>query len=318
MEDYEGELFEKEDEMLEERRQDSSRGPTEVVHGDWKSISFDEVELEDQIGGGSVGLVHRGKYLGQAVALKTLFDVRIDEDLKREYLDELLVLSQLRHPNIVHLYGACMVPPNLFYVMELCQRSLFDLLHNCRRDIGTRERVTMALDVSRALNYLHSRSPPIIHRDLKSLNLLLAGEKGPVKLCDFGLVRTSLTSAGTPAYMAPELLQERPFNKSVDVYAFGILLWEIFYREIPFKGYEASDIRGVVVSGGRPKIPRGACPPEISRLMCRCWSQNPPQRPTSGDIESFTLELQRATPEHEVLKGMASVGEDCLDDLLRK
>ena len=72
MEDYEGELFEKEDEMLEERRQDSSRGPTEVVHGDWKSISFDEVELEDQIGGGSVGLVHRGKYLGQAVALKTL------------------------------------------------------------------------------------------------------------------------------------------------------------------------------------------------------------------------------------------------------
>ncbi|CAM9305926.1 unnamed protein product, partial [Laminaria digitata] len=182
------------------------------------------------------------------------FNSRIDDALKQEYLDELLVLSQLHHPNIVHFYGACMVPPHLFYVMELCQRSLFDLLHNCRRDIGTRERVEMALDVSKSMEYLHSRSPPIVHRDLKSLNLLMAGEDGPVKLCDFGLVRTTVTTAGTPAYMAPELLQNRPFNKSIDVYAFGVLLWEVFSREIPFNGYEAADIREAVVGGGRPKV----------------------------------------------------------------
>ncbi|CAM9271886.1 unnamed protein product, partial [Sphacelaria rigidula] len=135
--------------------------------------------------------------------------------------------SQLDHPNIVHLHGACMTPPRLFYVMELCEMSLFHLLHQCRRCIATKARVRMALDISRSMAYLHSRDPPIIHRDLKSLNLLLASDNVTVKLCDFGLVRTTVTAAGTPAYMAPELLQGRPFNKTVDVYAFGILLWEV-------------------------------------------------------------------------------------------
>ena len=85
-------------------------------------------------------------------------------------------------------------------------------------------------------------APPIIHRDLKSLNLLVADD-GKIKVCDFGLVRTKHTNAGTPAYMAPELLHSRAFNKSVDVYAFGVLLWEMLALEIPYSGWDVLEIK---------------------------------------------------------------------------
>ncbi|CAM9587396.1 unnamed protein product [Ectocarpus sp. 12 AP-2014] len=307
-------MHQEEDEYGDETFEEEDEVPPSVS---WKTIEFDEIFLGERLGGGSVGLVHRGQYKGKNVAVKTLFDRRIDEGLKREFQDELLVLSQLSHPNIVRFYGASMIPPNLFFVMELCQRSLFDLLHHCRRAIDVRRRVGMALDVSRAMEYLHSRSPPIIHRDLKSLNLLLAGTEGPVKLCDFGLVRTTVTAAGTVAYMSPQLLLGQPFNKSVDVYAFGVLLWEIFSREIPFNGFEVADIREAVVSGGRPTVPRGDCPHEISSLMCRCWSENPQQRPAFGEIEEILRELQHSTAAATELQGAETTG-DCLDDLLRK
>lgn len=77
---------------------------------------------------------------------------------------------------------------------------------------------------------------------------------GLAKLFVVLIIRTAVTAAGTPAYMAPELLQERPYNKSIDCYAFGIVLWEIFSRAVPFSGYEAADVKEAVVSGGRPKV----------------------------------------------------------------
>eukprot|EP00752_Nemacystus_decipiens_P011886 g10539.t1 len=315
---YGNEQFE-EDEIQQSLPESTSQGEIDEPQPQsgfcsWNAISYDDLELGEQLGGGSMGLVHRGTFEGKPVAVKTLFNRRIDEVLTREYVDELLVLSQLHHPNIVRFHGAG-IPPSLFYVMELCERSVFDLLHVCPRALHTRQRVAMALDVSKAMGYLHSRSPPVLHRDLKSLNLLVAKEDGPVKLCDFGLVRTTVTSAGTPAYMAPELLEDRPYSKSVDVYAFGILLWEIFSRAIPFAGFSAADIREAVVSGGRPKVPRGN-PSEVGQLMCRCWCQDSRQRPPFDEVEDLLQESLRSTPATTELEGMES--GDCLDDLCRK
>mmetsp|Transcript_50125 Transcript_50125/g.64246 ORF Transcript_50125/g.64246 Transcript_50125/m.64246 type:complete len:175 (+) Transcript_50125:687-1211(+) len=168
-----------------------------------------------------------------------------------------------------------------------------------------------------AMKYLHDRNPIIIHRDLKSHNLLIS--RGIVKLCDFGLVRTKVSQAGTPAYMAPELLNGSTFNKSVDVYSFGILLCEIFAQEIPFNGYELDDLRRAVIRGERPRVPSLDTPQVIKTLMAESWHHNPQQRPEFVQIEAELIRLLQNTPQHsevESLESASGFGGDALDDLL--
>ena len=98
----------------------------------WFAIDFSDIEVGERLAGGGVGEIHKGWFRGQAVALKTLFDPRINEELKKEYMDELIVMSKVKHSNIVNFLGASMVPPNLCFVMELCECSLYDILHKDR------------------------------------------------------------------------------------------------------------------------------------------------------------------------------------------
>jgi len=187
--------------------------------------------------------------------------------------------------------------------------------------------VQIAVDVAAAMAYLHEdQSPSVVHRDLKSHNLLI-DRRGVVKLCDFGLVRTKTSLAGTPAYMAPELFNSDGagggggggYNKSVDVYAFGVLLWEIFAQEIPFSGYDIDGIRSAVGRGDRPRIPTVDTPQDIRKLMAECWHQSPAERPEFGSILRELKELLRTTPERselEELETAGGFGGDALDDLL--
>jgi len=235
----------------------------------WENIDFEEIEIGDKIGGGGIGVIYNGWWRGESVALKTLFDTRIGDDLKREYMDELLVMSKVKHSNIVEFKGACMTPPNLCFVMEICECSLYSLLHVDRVSFNEKENITMATDIAYAMEYLHAQTPAIIHRDLKSHNVLRA-YNGSMKVCDFGLVMNKNTTAGTPCYMAPELFENRSFNKTVDVYAFGVLLWELFAMELPFKMLDVQEIRRRVCNGERPRIP-SYCSPRVTRLIERCW-----------------------------------------------
>lgn len=142
------------------------------------------------------------------------------------------------------------------------------------------------------MEYLHAQRPAIVHRDLKSHNVLKAFD-GSLKVCDFGLVKVRSAQAGTPQYMAPgnmhspagntmtnsififefqtELFENKPFNKSVDVYAFGVLMWELFTSDIPFYMVDVSDVRRRVVSGDRPKLPSSGLPSSCSRLITQAW-----------------------------------------------
>ena len=125
------------------------------------------------------------------------------------------------------------------------------------------------IDVASAMEYLHSLRPCIIHRDLKSLNVLRS-KQGSLKICDFGLVTTRNTQAGTPAYMAPELILNQTFNKSVDVFSFGILLCEMYSRVVPFVGVDSFEIRERIVAGERPVISY-SCPQKCAKLIKQCW-----------------------------------------------
>ena len=164
----------------------------------WELISLEELELGEQVARGAMGAVHSGHWRGIPVAAKTLHDTSSAALAKTE--QELLVHAALRHPRVVALLGAKLTPPDCWIVMGRCECSLFHRLHaRGGLDLERRALVHMAIQVAEGMAYLHSRSPPVVHRDLKSHNVLLDAQ-GDCKLCDFGLVNMKEVTAGTPNY----------------------------------------------------------------------------------------------------------------------
>jgi serine/threonine protein kinase len=165
----------------------------------------------------------------------------------------------------------------------------------------------MLQDIAQGMNYLHSLSPPIIHRDLKSLNLLLSepviGPTDPIllKITDFGVSKTlsepelMTGQMGTCHWMAPEVLSSQPYSLPADVYSYGIVMWEIMTRQTPYKGKNPAQILyGVVNQQERPS--QALIPPTIPStlrgLMTKCWHQDPSNRPTFDQILTILDSLQ--------------------------
>lgn len=254
-----------------------------VAAEELQEIHLKDIYIGDQIGGGGFAIVYEGEWGGKSVALKTLFDPRVDKRLRDEYNNELEVMSKLCHKNIVKIYGACVKAPKLCMVMELCTMSIFNLLHNTTEEITEKTIVRLLLECAEGLEYLHNRKPSIIHRDVKTQNILVTNDL-KVKLCDFGLVNTTATTAGTPAYMAPELLADSMYSKKVDVYAFAVVVWECISRSIPFQSWDPRDIREFVTRGERLKIPFSGCPKVCGKLIERCWDHDQEKRPEFTNI----------------------------------
>jgi mitogen-activated protein kinase kinase kinase 9 len=138
-------------------------------------------------------------------------------------------MEALRHPNIVMFLGACTKPPHFAIVLEYCEGgTIWALLQKQSQELSWEERRDLALDVARGMNYLHERTIPILHRDLKSLNLLL-DHKRRVKLADFGwtkgLQNYMTGKIGTYQWMAPEVISAYQYTEKADVFSFGIILW---------------------------------------------------------------------------------------------
>lgn len=158
--------------------------------------------------------------------------------------------------------GCCPSIPNIVIVYELVDSSLFQLLHVKRTtDIPLRSKVKIALDCARVYLYMHNLG--IAHRDIKSQNVLIDPSYN-VKVCDFGLAKFfadigsgTMQWAGTPCYMAPELFQKRQYDESVDIFAYGTLLWEILERKVPFDGFEPGEIRAKVEQGEQLRVNYG-------------------------------------------------------------
>ena len=258
-----------------------------------------------------------------AVAVKQLVLDRIDEANLRDFYAEVALMKTLRHPNIVGFLGACSDP--ICLVTEYCSNgNLFNILQNKAKG-GTpltwRTLLGFALDEARGMQFLHAHEPVIIHRDLKSLNLLL-DRQWTLKISDFGLSRFKAKDAGlmtgacgTYHWMAPEVITSNTYAESADVFSFGINLWELITREIPYSDKYAQPVQiamAVVNRQERPTVPASiaaaikACPAnraaeaaaahgtalgaevqggvQYLRLMRRCWSQGPAQRPTMAEI----------------------------------
>ncbi|GBG27743.1 Mitochondrial dicarboxylate/tricarboxylate transporter DTC [Hondaea fermentalgiana] len=205
----------------------------------------------------------------------------------------------LEHANIVCLLGTCIIQNRFHLVMDKCDLSLDDLLYES--ETGTA--VALALDDKEAvlrgiacgLEYLHGKL--VVHRDLKPANVLLSRDLGLVKLADFGLatqleanssIADTVSSVGTPAYMAPEVLQAPArWTTRADIYAFGIVMWEVYHGKSPFEHsvHSISDLETRVLSGERPIISDEVdVRLWVVRLIEKCWEHDPQERPRASEI----------------------------------
>ncbi|KAK4710104.1 hypothetical protein R3W88_004617 [Solanum pinnatisectum] len=204
-------------------------------------------------------------YCCQEVAIKVLKPEQLNMDILKEFSQEVFIMRKIRHKNVVQFIGACRQPPNLCIVTEFMSRgSIYNFLHKQKGAFKLPTLLKVAADVSKGMNYLHQNN--IIYRDLKTANLLM-DEHGAVKVGDFGVARVQAqtgvmtTETGTYRWMAPEVIEHRPYDHKADVFSFGKVLWELLSGEIPYAHLTPLQAAiGVVQQGLRPRIPEFAHP----------------------------------------------------------
>lgn len=260
---------------------------------------LEDVKLERFVGQGAFGTVYQGWWGDQKVAVKVLSSDFASEQQRNSLHREVQILSRLDHPNIVTFYGACMFPPDFCIVEELVEGgSLHAVLHDQHRPLSYVEVLRLCRDIACAMTYLQ---PTVIHRDLKSHNVLLTTD-GHAKVCDFGIAKfkegTYLTlntgGMGTAAYMAPELFSCKKVTEKCDVFSFGVLLWEMITRREPWSEF-TNFMQFVMMVGVQKKrlpIP-DECPKKLRSMMQRCWSDDPHKRPSFAELlRKFDLLLK--------------------------
>ena len=261
--------------------------------------------------------------------------------------NEVFLMRELQHANLVRFFGAQMKPPSLCIVMELMKGSLADLLYG-KLSKGVEQ--TLAPDSARTLSvlqgiaggmgFLHEHS--VIHRDLKSANVLF-NRQLQVKLCDFAFSKFKLaagenswggaassaafeSTVGTPAWMAPEVLRGDEYTMRADVYSFGVLVWETMARRQPWRELNGFQIINAVGMEGRCLSFSNAegsgetgAPLLWRRVAASCWERNPKRRPTFAQLDGVcraaTQQLAEGTAKllasaQEPTAAQASAGMD--------
>lgn len=267
-------------------------------------LTIDQLKFDQVIGSGGFGEVSIGHFIptGQKVAIKKLHTIENNQRNRALYDREVTSLANHRHRFLLPFIGFTQEAPFCIVTKYIPNGSLYKILH-CEEENGvelTPTQLTMiAYGISSGMKYLHSKK--IIHRDLKTQNILLDEHYFPI-IADFGSSRKHemdqpMTGLfGTTNYMAPEFIQGEEYNEKVDVYSFGLILWEMLTNSVPFQGLESAQvIYTVVVQQSRPPIPENT-PPYLSKLIMQCWSPDPNERPSFEKIvplfEKSVVEFQ--------------------------
>ncbi|GBG83601.1 hypothetical protein CBR_g37405 [Chara braunii] len=261
--------------------------PSNVSNDDWE-LDNSQLKVVSKIASGSFGDLFKGTYCGQVVAIKFLKPERMSDTSQKEFAQEVFIMRKVRHKNVVQFIGACTKPPNLAIVTEyMSGGSVYDYLRKHKVALRLPLILKIGIDVARGMDYLHQNN--IVHRDLKAANLLL-DENEVVKIADFGVARIKVhngimtAETGTYRWMAPEVIEHRPYDHKADVFSFGIVLWELLTGKIPYVDLTPLQAAvGVVNKGLRPAIPKN-CHPRVMDIMEACWRTNPAERPEFSEI----------------------------------
>ncbi|KAK8642322.1 hypothetical protein V6N13_011670 [Hibiscus sabdariffa] len=288
------------------------------IHGsenDVLEIDTTLLKYESKLTSSSYGDLYKGIFCGQDVAIKVLRTGHLNENLRKEFTQEVNIMRKIRHKNVVQFIGACTSPPTLCIVTEFMSGgSIYDLLHKQKSGFKLPFLLKVAIDVSKGMSYLHQNS--IMHRDLKAANLLM-DENGVVKVADFGVARVQAqpgvmtAETGTYRWMAPEfpslnfiqlsdilsalgpwkVIEHKPYDHKADVFSFGVVLWELLTGKLPYENLTPLQAAvGVVQKGLRPVIPKHTHP-NLVELLERCWQQDPSLRPEFSEISNILEDL---------------------------
>ncbi|KAK6975623.1 serine/threonine-protein kinase drkB [Biomphalaria glabrata] len=268
---------------------------------DLKKVKLDKNDVtyseRDLVGDGTFSQVFRGDYKGTTVAVKRLkFPLQSTD--KNYFAAEVSMLQKLHHPNVLSLLGVCNIRKLTHIVLEFMPGgNLHNLLHGTSRmTLGSDVFYKVARDISSGVYYLHHRQPPVLHLNLNSHNVLL-GPEFHAKIADFGfsklkheadtkLPKTSRpkhVTGNLPLWMAPELICAGEVTAKADIYSFAVVLWEMITNKLPYEGCSVYQVLEQVRTNKRPLIP-DHCPPDLCRLIQKCWDQNPAARPGFKEI----------------------------------
>jgi tRNA A-37 threonylcarbamoyl transferase component Bud32 len=265
-----------------------------------KRMIFGKIQFQKLLSKGAYGEVWICQYEDQQVAVKRLLQSKQHTfEEVRAFTKEIQLSASLHHPNIAEFIGVAWNSlENLVMAVEYLPTGDLQKYLKKNKDLlsWARDKIHMALGIARALEYIHDRTPPLIHRDLKSRNVLLT-ERLDVKLIDFGVSRNfqheAMTAGvGTPYWTAPEILEGTKYSEQSDIYSFGVLLSELDTCELPY--FDACSATGEqlkpfqilndVMAGTLHPSFTAECPPRILKVAELCFQRDPSERPSAAEL----------------------------------
>mmetsp|Transcript_1822 Transcript_1822/g.3786 ORF Transcript_1822/g.3786 Transcript_1822/m.3786 type:complete len:344 (+) Transcript_1822:137-1168(+) len=295
----------------------------EIKSAQFYTVKPSELHVRASLGSGAQADVYKAEWRRAFAATTSTIVVavkRLHSDLGATYRDREAITLLTDHPNLVKCFDSTVDPPYLV-VTEFCAGgSLFDLLYNSKQPLTTRQIVKILVDVAAGMRCLHSQKPSILHRDLKSSNVLLtkpirSPDQEPfAKVADFGLARMTdeqpnswaamTVGVGTWRWMAPEVFEMEEnvqYNERVDVFSFAMLMYELLVRKLPYCDQfpvESADPRiGLAICMGlRPDVGTTQHAPVMVDIMKQAWAAEPGDRPTFEAIEDQLRKLLATLP----------------------
>jgi serine/threonine-protein kinase len=277
-------------------------GAAEPVTPDWEGRVVSHYEVSGRLGGGGMGVVYRARdtQLDEVVALKLLRPDALEADpsLLERFKQEIRLARRITHRNVLrtHDFGEAAGVP--YISMEYVDGV------NLKDVVRGRGALTLGVGLSIAKQMCHGLAAAhemgVVHRDVKPHNMMILPETGDLKIMDFGISRvqsvgevaSGLTTAGTvmgtPDYMSPEQAQGRPADFRSDLYALGVVLFEIFTGRLPFdgEGVAAILVAHVQQAPPRPRAVHAAVPAELESVILRALEKDPARRwQTAHEIE---------------------------------
>ncbi|XP_051200024.1 serine/threonine-protein kinase STY46 [Lolium perenne] len=259
---------------------------------DWSMLTTTE-----KIASGSYADLYRGTYNGYDVCIRILRITDLNSSSEVDFLQQALILRRVNHENIVKFYGTCTGHTKCFGIVTeyMPGGNLYEFLHNQNDVLGLHLVLKIAIQISKGMEYLHQNS--IIHRDLKTPNILL-GYNQVVKITGFGVAKLGnqdgqmTAETGTYRWMAPEIINHKPYDHKADVFSFAVVLWELITSKVPYDDMMPLQAALAVRQGFRLEIPPSVHP-GLSGLVELCWDEDPDARPVFAEIIGRLEEISR-------------------------